>query len=232
MRPSSVEEPVATATPCPVPAATSVPACTRFCRSAKGVDGRNRRRPLVDGSRLAGERGLLGSQPLRFEQPNVGADTLSLADRNHVARHELLGGQLDPVPVAPDTGRLGDQLRQRSDRSTRPNSWTKPIKAFSTTTASTTTPSSISPNANATAADATSAYISGLVTCSTSNAKRRRALGDRQPVGAMADEPRASFVRAEPLSVRSEALQHVRLRPGMPRPRRLGPDPIVAGRDA
>ena len=146
MRPSSVEEPVATATPCPVPAA-------RACRRAQTLSlrqrsgGRNRRRPLVDGRRLAGERGFLGSQPLRLEQPNIGG---TRSPRRPPPRRPARSPRRAARPSPRRAGPAGSATSSDSAAIARParNSWAKPIKAFRTTTASTTTPSSTSATGN------------------------------------------------------------------------------------
>ena len=116
MRPSSVLAPVATVTPRPLPAATTVPAYSTLRRSASGASAATGRDVLVDRLGLAGERGLLRAQRRGVEQPQVGRDAVALRDLDQVAGHDLLGRDLDPRAVAAHARGLGDELGQRGDR--------------------------------------------------------------------------------------------------------------------
>ena len=228
MRPSSVDWPVATATPCPVPAATSVPACTMLCRSAKGVEVATDLARLSAGSGFACERGLLSSQPLRFQQANVGADALALADRNHVARHDLLRRELHPLPVAPYMRRFGDQLRQPRDRSTGSKLLGKANQGVQDNHREHHRAVFDLPERERHGSGAQERVDQGAGYLPRDQCERGRPLSDRQPVRTKTSEPRASLVPAQSLRSRCEAAQYVGFRSRMPRRPCLGPRQTVA----
>ena len=89
-------------------------------RSPSGVsparDGLDR---LRDRQALAGQRRLGDLERRRLEQAPVGRDDVAGLDRDDVAGHELLGRQLDELPVAAHA-RLDDHhLLERGDRRRR-----------------------------------------------------------------------------------------------------------------
>ena len=74
---------------------------------------------LLDRLGLAGQRRLLRAQRRGVEQPHIRGHAIALRHLQQVARHHLLGRDLDPGAVAAHARGLGDQLRQRRDRAPR-----------------------------------------------------------------------------------------------------------------
>jgi hypothetical protein len=170
MRPSSVEGPVATATPCPVPAATRVPACSRFCRSANGVEG------ATGSGRLSTGVDSPVSAASSVLSPCASSSRTSADTRSPSATANTSPGTSSSAGTSTQSPsrrtRAGSATSSDNAAIARParNSCAKPINALRATTASTTTPSSTSPRASATAAEANRAYMSGLLTCRASSA--------------------------------------------------------------
>ena len=85
------------------------PVAERDVLAGNGVDR------LADGQALARERGLLDLEGRGDDDPAVGGDAVPRLDQDHVARHELLGVDLDRLAVAPDAGDRLHHLGQRLD---------------------------------------------------------------------------------------------------------------------
>ena len=100
--PNSVRAPVATTTPRPLPACTTVPISAHPDSSASGVPCRHGAGVLVDGQRLAGQHRLVALQAGDLEQPEVGRDDVAEPQLDQVAGHQ--GGDVHRgrPPVADD----------------------------------------------------------------------------------------------------------------------------------
>ena len=108
IRPIWVSAAVAVTRPRPVPAAISVPENSIERPVAeRGILG-NRRGALVHGHRLAGQDRLLGLQPARLDQPQIGRHPVARLDQHDVARHQL--GRVDAL--APPVAQHGRARRQ------------------------------------------------------------------------------------------------------------------------
>ena len=100
MWPTSVAIPVAVTTNSPAPRVTLVfiydhvgPVPERRIGSLDGVGA------LGDRQALPGERRLRDLQRRRPQQPSVGRDDIAGLDRDDIARHQLLGGDLAQLAV-------------------------------------------------------------------------------------------------------------------------------------
>ena len=67
---------------------------------------------LLDGHALAGQRAFLDLQRRRHDHPAVGRHAVAGIDQHDVAGHDLVGGDLDHVAVAPH---LGDRLHHLAE---------------------------------------------------------------------------------------------------------------------
>ena len=120
--PSSVRIPVATTRPTPRPFETSVPSKRHAAavadgevRRGEGVDG------LLDGLRLAGERGLVGPQLDGLDEPQVGGEHVPRLEEHDVAGHEVDGGH-DRDRAPPPDARVG-----RGERLERAHGLLRPV---------------------------------------------------------------------------------------------------------
>ena len=104
MRPISVRSPVATTTPRPAPAATSVPLNSIERRSPQSGIGGNRSGRLVDGHGFAGQNRLFDLEAARLDEPQIGGDTVARLDQHQIARHQVDGVNALSSPVTEHGG--------------------------------------------------------------------------------------------------------------------------------
>ena len=117
MRPNWVIMPVSNTTARPVPETTDVPAKTRLGRSTSVRPSRSEASAILRaGIGFAGEGGIVGAQAVLFHHARIGGDVVAFGQHQHIAGHDLGGGDFDFLAAA-------DHARVRRQQVLRASSW-------------------------------------------------------------------------------------------------------------
>ena len=111
--PNSVRGPVATTTPTPLPALTTVPISAQPASSASGVPAGTASTDLSTGSDSPVRTDSSHSSPVTFEQPQIGRDDVAQAELHDIARDEVGDVHCRRLPIADGDRFVVDLVVQR-----------------------------------------------------------------------------------------------------------------------